>query len=63
MIDQEKKNKIYELICDPIYVPMKIKEMAIFLNLPKERRGELEEILDALEAEGKIERTAKNKYH
>jgi len=63
MIDQEKKNKIYELICDPIYVPMKIKEMAIFLNLPKERRVELEEILDALEAEGKIERTAKNKYH
>jgi len=62
MSNNEKKDRIYALICDEAYVPMKIKEIAILLDLPKERRGELEEILDALEAEGKIERTAKNKY-
>ncbi|MCR4999439.1 MAG: ribonuclease R [Lachnospiraceae bacterium] len=63
MSNQEAKNRIYQMICDPLYVPMKIKEMAILLDLPKERRGELQEILDELEAEGKIERSVKNKYH
>ncbi|MCR5641434.1 MAG: hypothetical protein K6G04_08800, partial [Lachnospiraceae bacterium] len=62
MSSNEKKERIYALICDEAYVPMKIKEMAILLDLPKERRGELEEVLLELEAEGKIERTAKNKY-
>lgn len=63
MSENEKKDRIYQMICDPMYVPMKIKEMAILLDLPKERRGELQEILDELEREGKIERTVKNKYH
>ncbi len=59
---EQRKQMIYGLICDELYVPMKIKEMAILLNVPRENRGELEEVLDALIAEGKIEISAKGKY-
>lgn len=59
---ETRKKTIYEFICDELYVPMKIKEMAILLDIPKEQRGELKEVLDALTAEGKIEVSAKGKY-
>ena len=52
---QERKKMIYDFICDELYVPMKAKEMAIVLNVPKSQRGELLEVLDALTAEGKVE--------
>ncbi len=58
----ERKKSIYEFICSDIYVPMKVKEIAIVLNVPKAQRGELQEVLDALLAEGKIEVSAKGKY-
>ena len=47
---QERKKMIYDFICDELYVPMKAKEMAIVLNVPKSQRGELVEVLDALVA-------------
>ncbi len=59
---EKRKKMIYELICDELYVPMKIKEMAILLSVPKEKRQELQEVLDALIAEGKIEVSKKGKY-
>ena len=59
---ETRKKTIYELICDDLYVPMKIKELAILLNVPKEQRGELKEVLDALVAEGKVEVSSKGKY-
>ena len=59
---QERKKTIYQFICDELYVPMKAKEMAMVLNVPKYQRGELQEVLDALLAEGKIEVSAKGKY-
>ena len=49
---QERKKMIYDFICDELYVPMKAKEMAIVLNVPKSQRGELLEVLDALTAPG-----------
>ena len=52
---QERKKMIYDFICDELYVPMKAKEMAIVLNVPKSQRGELLEVLDALTADGKVE--------
>ena len=52
---KQKKEMVYGLICSDFYVPMKIKEMAIFLQVTKERRQELQEVLDALLQEGKIE--------
>ena len=59
---EERKNTIYALICDDLYVPMKVKEIAILLDIPKTRREELQEVLDALVAEGKVEVSKKGKY-
>lgn len=59
---EQRKKTIYGLICDDLYVPMKIKEIAILLDIPKERRPELEEVLEALVAEGKVEISKKGKY-
>ena len=52
---EERKQIVYELICDDLYVPMKAKEIAILMNVPKAQRHELQEVLDALVAEGKVE--------
>ena len=59
---EEKKQQIYELFCSDLYVPMKLKELAMLLQVPKERKEELKEVLDALMAEGKIEVSSKGKY-
>lgn len=58
----ERKKTIYRFICDELYVPMKTKEMAAVLNVPKEQKGELQEVLDALIAEGRISVSSKGKY-
>ena len=59
---EKRKKIIYEFMCDDLYVPMKLKELAVLLQVPKEQRGELKSILDMLEAEGKICLTKKGKY-
>ena len=59
---KERKKTIYDFICDEFYVPMKIKEIAIMLNVPKEQRRELQEVLDELVCDGKIEVSPKGKY-
>ena len=59
---QKRKEIVYQLICDQQYVPMKIKELAILLQVTKEMRPELEYILQELTAEGKIEVTKRGKY-
>ena len=59
---QERKKTIYQFICDDLYVPMKTKEIAAVLSVPKTMRQELQEVLDALSEEGKIEVTSKGKY-
>ena len=51
---KERKEMILSLMNEPSYVPMKIKELAILLEVPKERREELKEVLDALLEEGRI---------
>ena len=58
----KRKKVIYDFICDDMYVPMKIKEMAIVLNIPKEQRRELKNILNSLVDEGKIHLSKKGKY-
>ena len=45
---EQRKKMIAELVHDELYVPMKIKELAIFLNVAKEDRHELERVLDSL---------------
>ncbi len=60
---EKRKKVIYDLICDDLYIPMKAKEIAAVLDVSKERRTQLQEVLDALLAEGKIEVSARGKYH
>lgn len=59
---EKRKKVICDFMNDEFYVPMKLKELAIILQVPKEQRGELKEVLDALEAEGRIHVTQKGKY-
>lgn len=60
---QEKRKKIIcELIKDEIYVPMKEKEMAAFMQVAKEDREEFHKLLDELLKEGRISITEKGKY-
>jgi ribonuclease R len=59
---EERKKTIYDFICDELYVPMKVKEMAMVLNVPKSERTELQEVLDALVAEGKVELSTRGRY-
>ena len=50
------------LFQDPAYVPMKIKEIAALLNVPRSQREELKEVLDILVEEGKAGISKKGKY-
>ncbi|MBO6153809.1 MAG: ribonuclease R [Lachnospiraceae bacterium] len=58
----ERKNKVYGLMCDDLYVPMKIKELATVLNVSKNDRTDLDRILEELILEGKIEINKRGKY-
>ncbi|MBA4688870.1 MAG: ribonuclease R [Candidatus Galacturonibacter soehngenii] len=59
---EERKKVIYELICDELYIPMKMKEIASLLQVPKEDREDLKIVLDELLADGKIEVSKKGKF-
>ena len=59
---KKRKEMIQTLMCDPNYTPMKIKELAILLQVPREQREELTEVLDALLAEGQIGISKRGKY-
>ncbi len=61
-IFEKRKKTIDELVHDKFYVPMKAKEIAVLLNIPKENREDLMQVLDALVSEGRISVTAKGKY-
>ena len=58
----DKKEKILEFMNDKQYVPMKLKEMAQVLMVPKEEMHKFKEVLDDLESEYKIRKNHKNKY-
>jgi ribonuclease R len=59
---KERKQTVYDFICSEFYVPMKVKELAIMLQVSKEDRSMLDMILDELLAEGKIECSKRGKY-
>ena len=59
---EKRKKVIYDFIRDDHYVPMKIKEIAILLQIPGEQREELRQVLDALVEEGKISLSKRGKY-
>ena len=59
---KERKKMLCDLMDNDLYVPMKIKELAILLDIPKEKRSDLQEVLDQLMLEGKVEVSQKGKY-
>lgn len=58
----DRKQVILEMMKNPNYVPMKIKEIIMVLQIPPSDRPELEEIIGELIAEGKIIRTKRGKF-
>lgn len=59
---EKRKKIIYEFLCDDIYVPMKLKELAVLLQVPKEQKADLKAVMDALVEEGKVCLSKKGKY-
>ncbi len=61
-LKDKRKKVIIDLVHDEMYVPMKEKELAMFLQVSKEDRDELHDILQDLLAEGKLMLTSKGKF-
>lgn len=59
---EDNKKHILELFENPQYKPMKLKELAMLLQVPREERDTLEYILDELLGEGKISISPRGKY-
>lgn len=59
---KQRKEMLTNLVNEKTYVPMKLKELAVFLNIPKHQREELKEVLDILISEGKVGVSKKGKY-
>lgn len=61
-LHDKRKNLICQLVEDTCYVPMKEKELAIFMQVKPEERQQLKEILNELVTEGKLILTKRGKY-
>ena len=59
---EDKKEKILELMNDKDYVPMKAKEIAMIMGVPKNEYSSLLEVLSELEADFKIQKNRKSRY-
>lgn len=59
---ENRKQIILDVINSPNYNPMKAKEIAMLLNVPREERADLDYVLNELLAEGKISVSKKGKY-
>ena len=61
-LHEKRKNLICELVEDDCYVPMKEKELAVFMQVKPEEREELKVILNELVKDGKLQLTKRGKY-
>ena len=59
---EEQELKVLNLIKDKDYAPMKAKEIAMIMHVPKNEYNELLNILGKLEMEMKIQKNRKNQY-
>ncbi len=58
----DRKEKLLAFISDDNYIPLKLNEIAVLLDVPKNDMDELDGLLDELVREGRIYLTKKNKY-
>ena len=61
-IKTENKQNIINFMSNEKYVPMKAKDMAFILGVPKQKYSEFHNILKELENEMKVQETKKGKY-
>ena len=59
---EEQAKKILDLMSDDDYVPMKAKEIAMIMRVPKNEYHQFLEVIGKLELELKIEKNRKNRY-
>ena len=59
---KEKEKKILEFMKDEAYVPMKAKEIAMLMRVPKNEYNEFLETMGNLELELKVQKNRKNRY-
>ena len=59
---EEQAKKILDLMSDDDYVPMKSKEIAMIMRVPKNEYHQFLEVIGKLELELKIEKNRKNRY-
>lgn len=59
---EKRKKFIMELLGDPLYKPMRLREIASLLQLDKSEKKELFDVLDELCAQGKAEVDNKGRY-
>ena len=59
---EKRKKLICELVADEAYVPMKEKELAAFMQVSREERAALREVLQALLAEGRLQVNGQGRY-
>ncbi len=58
----DKRKIIIDIVNDPNYVPMKVKELAMILQVPRKDREEFKMVLNGLVATGKLNLSRKGKY-
>lgn len=59
---EDREQKIIDFMSDDDYVPMKAKEIAMFMKVPKNEYHEFLELIGKLELEMKIQKNRKNRY-
>ena len=59
---EEQEQKILEFMKEKDYVPMKAKEIAMLMRVPKKEYGDFLEVLGNLELKFKIQKNRKSKY-
>lgn len=60
---KKRKKYIYDVICTKDYQPMRAREIAILLQIPKEKRRDLQDTLDSLLQDGKVAMDKRGRYY
>ena len=60
---EDKEKLILEFMKSELYLPMKAKEMAGILSVPKKEYNNFLEVLNKLEEDYKIQKNKKGKYN
>lgn len=60
---KKRKKYIYDVICTKDYQPMRAREIAILLQVPREKRGDLQDTLDGLVQEGRVAMDRRGRYY